>query len=143
MHKTQFMKNILIIFGSHSELPKDGKGANILHTMKYRMEHLKAGIFGHNVLSFDLSKDLDEEEELDLANAIKGSDELVVFDYQLSSPEVLPLIQERMWALGHVIFFEEEGDEEIKKSFGKYPHIKVLAYPQHMIDEMMKLENAK
>jgi hypothetical protein len=139
------MKNILIIFGSQKELPNNEKKQNLISMMRGRMGNLKNFINGHNVLSFDLSKKLDEEEQMDLVNAIKDSDELVVFDYELSSPEVLPLIQERLWGLKNVIFFEEkgeEGEEEetlIKKSLGQYEHVKVSAYPHEMI-KLMKLD---
>jgi hypothetical protein len=67
--------------------------------MRNRMKQLKGDITGCSVLSFDLSQDLDEEETLDMEQALRYADELVVFDHQLSSSEIIPLIQDRFHSI--------------------------------------------
>lgn len=134
------MKSILIISASMNGIPNGESKTNLTYMMRARMKQLKGDINGSSVLSFDLSKDLDEEEQMDLMDAIKISDEMVIFDHQLSSPEILPLIQERLRNHGSIVFFGEDDEPGVKEILEKYPNTRATQYPATMIQMMWEVK---
>ena len=120
----------------------DPSKENIIYMMMNRMKQLKGDIVGCNVLSFDLSQELDEEETLDMEQALKYADELVVFDHQLSSSEIIPIIQERLRNFGSTTFFGEPDDPGIKEVMSKNPNTRATQYPAKMIEMMWMVKSA-
>lgn len=134
------MKNILIIFGGHNGLPDDETTKNLIYTMRGRMEHLKNSIYGHNVLSFDLSRGLNKEESQDLRDAVKSSDEVVVFDIKPTRKEITDLIGIRLMVdYQKIIFFGEESEPDIERILKEYKrNTQATPYPQKMIEMMQE-----